>query len=71
MIIFHNWPYNTNWLNPAWRKAKMEEPIRENILYFETFYPECSDGQKARHAEMPLASYRYWRNKLNLEGGIK
>ena len=63
-IIFQYTPYETNWLDPAWRKAKMEEPILQNIMYFETFYSEYTDKQKARMAKMTRNSYVYWKHKL-------
>jgi len=65
-IIFQYTVPDTNWLNPEWRKAKMVEDKKSDIMFVENNFPECTNNRKAQIIGMEHTAYMYWKNKFNL-----
>ena len=65
-IIFAYQQGETNWLNPEWRKAKIAENKKRDIMFVENNFPEYTDNKKAMLIGMKYTAYMYWKNKLNL-----
>jgi len=65
-IIFAYTPLETNWLNPEWRKARIAENMKRDIMFVENNFPEYTNNKKAKLVGMKFTQYIYWKQKFNL-----
>jgi len=70
-IIFAYQVPDTNWLNPAWRKAKKKELFeaeqKSNLIQLEAFFPNTTRKAIARKMGISHGYYRQLRKKYGLE----